>query len=206
VSTGVWALLAALGVGTVIGLVHRARDGRIRRNASPPEPSAPATSTPTGGSHEAPAGPGDTTGPGTPDGPGQGGPQQTDTTEDPGSVGTALPRAVRELLDEALDREDAERPSVVLVQLSTTFCAPCRHARVLLSDLAGRVTGLAHVELDLTRCPEVAEQLRVFRTPTTLALDAHGHELLRVSGVPRRDALLDALRPFLPEAAASGEH
>jgi thiol-disulfide isomerase/thioredoxin len=87
--------------------------------------------------------------------------------------------------------------AVTLVQVSTTFCAPCRHTRVLLSDLAGRTEGLRHVELDVTETPEVAARLGVLRTPTTLAFDPAGRELLRVSGVPRRDALLDALRPHL---------
>jgi thiol-disulfide isomerase/thioredoxin len=101
-----------------------------------------------------------------------------------------LPGPVRDLLT-----PDAH---VTLVQLSTTFCAPCRHARVLLADLAGRVDGLRHVELDVTNLPEVAAELGVLRTPTTLALDRSGAELLRVGGVPKRDVLLDALRPHLP--------
>ena len=86
---------------------------------------------------------------------------------------------------------------VTLVQLSTTFCAPCRHARVLLSDLAERTDGLHHAELDLTGRPDLARELSVLRTPTTLAVDERGTELLRVGGVPRRDALLEALRPHL---------
>ncbi|GAA1344908.1 TlpA family protein disulfide reductase [Saccharothrix algeriensis] len=102
-----------------------------------------------------------------------------------------LPEPVRELLDPPAP--------VTLVQLSTAFCAPCRHARALLADLADRTEGLRHVELDVTDRPEVATGLGVLRTPTTLALDASGAELLRVGGVPRRDALLAALRPHLPE-------
>jgi thiol-disulfide isomerase/thioredoxin len=86
---------------------------------------------------------------------------------------------------------------VTLVQLSTTFCAPCRHARVLLSDLASRTTGLHHAELDLTERPDLAKELSVLRTPTTLAIDGAGTELLRVGGVPRRDELLAALQPHL---------
>ncbi|WP_199444508.1 TlpA family protein disulfide reductase [Umezawaea beigongshangensis] len=100
-----------------------------------------------------------------------------------------LPEPVRTLL--------APGAAVTLVQISTTFCAPCRHTRVLLSDLAGRTEGLRHAELDVTRTPEVAARLGVLRTPTTLALDPAGRELLRVSGVPERSALLDALRPHL---------
>lgn len=99
-----------------------------------------------------------------------------------------LPAPVRDLL----------APGVTLVQLSTTFCAPCRHAKVILSDLADRTEGLTHAELDVTNLPDVTTRLGVMRTPTTLALASDGTELLRVGGVPKRDALLDALRPHLP--------
>lgn len=91
----------------------------------------------------------------------------------------------------------APEAAVTLVQLSTTFCAPCRQARVLLADLAARTAGLHHTELDLTERPDLARQLSVLRTPTTLAVDARGTELLRIGGVPRREALLEALRPHL---------
>lgn len=87
---------------------------------------------------------------------------------------------------------------VTLVQLSTAFCAPCRHARVLLSDLAGRTEGLHHTELDITNRPDLARELSILRTPTTLAVDGQGAEILRVGGVPKRDELLAALRPHLP--------
>ncbi|WP_394615052.1 thioredoxin family protein [Lentzea sp. JNUCC 0626] len=100
-----------------------------------------------------------------------------------------LPAPVRDLL---------VTPGVTLVQLSTTFCAPCRHAKVILRDLADRTDGLTHAELDVTNLPDVAASLGVMRTPTTLALTADGTEVLRVGGVPKRDTLLDALRPHLP--------
>ncbi|MGH3878509.1 MAG: TlpA family protein disulfide reductase [Actinophytocola sp.] len=89
---------------------------------------------------------------------------------------------------------------VTLVQLSTTFCAPCRHTRVLLSDLAERTEGLHHAELDVTDRPDLARELSVLRTPTTLAVDERGTELLRIGGVPRRHALIEALRPHLATA------
>jgi thiol-disulfide isomerase/thioredoxin len=87
---------------------------------------------------------------------------------------------------------------VTLVQLSTTFCAPCRHTRALLSHLADGTEGLHHTELDLTDRPDLARELSVLRTPTTLAVDAGGAEILRVSGVPRPAELLAALTPHLP--------
>jgi hypothetical protein len=49
----------------------------------------------------------------------------------------------------------------------------------------------------------VAQSLGILRTPTTLALTGNGHELLRIGGVPKGAALLDALRPHLPQLAAS---
>ncbi|UVS82465.1 thioredoxin family protein [Actinokineospora sp. UTMC 2448] len=88
--------------------------------------------------------------------------------------------------------------AVTLVQFSTTFCAPCRHTRVLLADLAERTPGLAHADIDLTDRPELARRMAVLRTPTTVAVDPAGAEILRVSGVPRRDELLAALRERLP--------
>jgi len=100
-----------------------------------------------------------------------------------------LPAPVRELIDPA--------SPVTLVQLSTTFCAPCRHTRVILSDLAAKTDGLEHRELDLTDIPEVATSLKVLRTPTTVAYSPDGAELLRVGGVPKRDVLIEALRPHL---------
>lgn len=133
--TGVWALLGALAVAGVIGVLLKVREGRIKKTGAVAE----------------------------------------------------LPAPVRELL----------APGLTLVQISTTFCAPCRHAKVVLRDLADRTDGLTHAELDVTNLPDVAAKLGVMRTPTTLALTADGTEVLRVGGVPKRDTLLEALRPHL---------
>lgn len=100
-----------------------------------------------------------------------------------------VPEDVRAVLD--------PRADITLVQLSTTFCAPCRHARVVLADLADKTDGLAHTDIDLTDRPELARRLAVLRTPTTLAVNARGTEILRVGGVPQRESLLAALRPHL---------
>jgi thiol-disulfide isomerase/thioredoxin len=135
--TGVWVLLGALALAVVLGLLLRAREGRIRV----------------------------------------------------ASTASSLPVEVRNLIDPS--------SPVTLVQLSTTFCAPCRHTRVILSDLASRTDGVEHRELDLTDLPDVASSLRVLRTPTTVAYGPDGAELLRVGGVPKRDALVAALRPHL---------
>jgi thiol-disulfide isomerase/thioredoxin len=112
----------------------------------------------------------------------------------PAATARPLPAPVAEALDPA--------SAVTLVQISTTFCAPCRHTRVILSALAEKTDGLHHVDLDVTEQPEVAQALSVLRTPTTLALAPDGRELLRVGGVPKGPELLAALQPHLTSTGA----
>ena len=81
---------------------------------------------------------------------------------------------------------------VLLLQLSSPMCTPCRQTAVQLGELANQ-PGLRHVEIDVADEPEVAARLHVMRTPTTIAFARDGRELLRVSGVPRRRELLEAL-------------
>jgi thiol-disulfide isomerase/thioredoxin len=140
---GLWVVLGTLGLGSLAGVVLKARNGRIQAAR-------------------------------------------------PASAKQALPGPVSGLLDPAA--------GVTLVQISTTFCAPCRHAKAVLSTLALNTEGLRHVELDVTDQPEVAQALGILRTPTTLALAADGRELLRIGGVPKGSDVLDALRPHLTSA------
>ena len=112
------------------------------------------------------------------------------------AAGPVLPGRARELPGPVTDVLDPAS-AVTLVQISTTFCAPCRHAKAVLAPLAERTDGLHHVELDVTNQPEVAQSLSVLRTPTTIALTPDGRELLRVGGVPEGPELLAALRPHL---------
>ncbi|MEU3272445.1 thioredoxin family protein [Saccharomonospora sp. NPDC006951] len=119
-------------------------------------------------------------------------------TEAEGRPEATLPEQVRAVL--------APATAVTLVQISTTFCAPCRHARAVLSSLAGRTEGLEHVDIDVTDQPSVAHRLGVLRTPTTLAFTSDGDELLRVSGVPKAADLLEALEPHLLPQIEHGSH
>ncbi|WP_016700218.1 thioredoxin family protein [Actinoalloteichus spitiensis] len=112
---------------------------------------------------------------------------------------TGVPERVRELAARLLagPEEDGRPATVALVQLSSTFCAPCRHTRVVLARLARSTPGLRHTELDLATAPEVGERLRISRTPTTLVLRADGSEAFRFTGVPKQEALAEALAPLL---------
>lgn len=165
-----WALLAAVVLAVAIGLTLRAREGRIRRNT---------------GTGRGVAGVDRGLGSAAVDSP---------------QWGDGLPEALRQhLVEEHSAGRDAPA-RVTLLQLSTTFCAPCRHTRILLSGLAERTAGLRHVEVDLTHHPEWSNPLGVHRTPTTIALDAGGRELFRVGGVPRRAELAETLHPHLDGA------
>lgn len=86
-----------------------------------------------------------------------------------------------------------EGDRVLLLQLSSPVCSPCRQTAAQLDALATERPGLRHVEVDVADAPETARALHVMRTPTTVAFDRDGRELLRIAGVPRRAELLDAL-------------
>jgi len=86
-----------------------------------------------------------------------------------------------------------------LLQFSSAFCAPCRATRQLLSDVAGRSDGVAHVEIDVAARMDLARQLGIRRTPTVLVLGPRGQVTRRASGLPRRADVVAAL------ALATGE-
>jgi thiol-disulfide isomerase/thioredoxin len=80
-----------------------------------------------------------------------------------------------------------------LVQFSSAFCAPCRATRLLLSDVAGMIDGVTHVEIDAESHLDLVRRLGILRTPTVLILDPSGTVVRRTSGLPRRPDLLAAL-------------
>ncbi len=85
-----------------------------------------------------------------------------------------------------------------LLQFSSAFCAPCRSTRRILSDIAGQVAGVTHIEVDAEHHLDVVRRLSILRTPTTLVLDAQGHEVVRASGAPTKAQVYDALASALP--------
>jgi thiol-disulfide isomerase/thioredoxin len=88
-----------------------------------------------------------------------------------------------------------------LLQFSSAFCAPCRATRQLLSDVAGRSDGVAHVEIDVAARMDLARQLDIRRTPTVLVLGPRGQVTRRASGLPRRADVVAALALATGEAA-----
>ena len=119
-------------------------------------------------------------------------------------VGLWLGRSGRRIARPLDPHDDAERLTVedigsrlgeraTLVQFSTAFCQPCRATRRILTDVAGRVDGVAHVEIDAESRLDLVRRLDILRTPTVLVLDADGRVVRRASGQPRKEDVLAAL-------------
>ncbi len=107
------------------------------------------------------------------------------------SEGPAEVVAPSVLADTDLDHTLGERAT--LLQFSSAFCAPCRATRRILTDVAGTVPGVEHIEIDAEHHLELVRRLGVLRTPTTLILDAGGREVSRASGAPTKQAVLATL-------------
>ena len=90
-----------------------------------------------------------------------------------------------------------------LVQFSTAFCAPCRPTRQVLTQVAGMVDGVSHVEVDAAARLDLARRLRISSTPTVLVLGPDGVIAKRAVGLPRKADVIAALgtviRPAAPE-------
>lgn len=83
--------------------------------------------------------------------------------------------------------------TATLLQFSSAFCAPCRATRRILTEVAEVVPGVTHLEVDAEQHLALVRRVGVLRTPTTLILDAHGAEVTRAAGAPRKEQVLNAL-------------
>ena len=80
-----------------------------------------------------------------------------------------------------------------LVQFSTAFCAPCRPTRQILTQVAGMVDGVTHVEVDAAARLDLVRRLNISSTPTVLVLDQRGAIVKRATGLPRKADVIAAL-------------
>ncbi|MFI0117380.1 TlpA family protein disulfide reductase [Streptomyces globisporus] len=80
-----------------------------------------------------------------------------------------------------------------LVQFSSAFCQPCRATRRTLTEVAGMVAGVAHIEIDAEAHLALVRELDITKTPTVLVLDAEGEVVRRASGRPRTVDVVAAL-------------
>lgn len=80
-----------------------------------------------------------------------------------------------------------------LVQFSSAFCAPCRATRRVLTEVAGMVPGVTHVEIDAEEHLDLVRELDILKTPTVLVLDIEGHIVRRATGQPRKADVIAVL-------------
>ncbi len=85
-----------------------------------------------------------------------------------------------------------------LVQFSSAFCAPCRATRRVLAGVAEQLPGVVHLEIDAESNLDLVRRLGIIKTPTTLVLDARGHEVVRATGQPRKADVLAAIGQAVP--------
>jgi thiol-disulfide isomerase/thioredoxin len=89
---------------------------------------------------------------------------------------------------------------VLLLQLSSPVCSPCRQTAALLTELAARRLGVGHREIDVAERPDIARELPVTRTPTVVAFGPDGSSCCACRGVPRLPELEAAIAPGRAEA------
>ncbi len=102
---------------------------------------------------------------------------------------------------DVLTSVDLEAPlgaAATLVQISTSFCQPCRATRVILHDIAASVPGVAHVEIDAESHLSLVRRLDILRTPTVFVLDSDGRIRKRAAGQPRKADVIAALGDVIP--------
>jgi thiol-disulfide isomerase/thioredoxin len=87
-----------------------------------------------------------------------------------------------------------------LLQFSTEFCAQCRPTRQLLTQVAGSLDGVRHVEIDAADRLDLVQRLRINSTPTVLVLGPDGVIAQRATGLPRRADVIAALGSVLRPA------
>ncbi|MEX0426780.1 thioredoxin family protein [Nocardioides sp. DS6] len=173
-STGLWIALVAVVVAVAFGAYRALTDGRFRGTRAVGGADAPGGSDAAAGDPDA---------------------------SDPAASGPAAPVAAASAgepgettwtsLAEAAGVAPGERAT--LVQFSSAFCAPCRTTRRVLADVAEAVPGVVHVDIDAEEHLDVVRRLGILRTPTTIVLDAAGHEVARAAGAPRKEQVLSAL-------------
>jgi thiol-disulfide isomerase/thioredoxin len=95
------------------------------------------------------------------------------------------------------DRADAKAAEfgsrATLVQFSTEMCARCPQVRRMLQAYVTDRDGLHHIEVDLTRRPDLSARYKVMQTPTTFVIDSSGAVRARFHGIPRPHTLDEAV-------------
>ena len=84
------------------------------------------------------------------------------------------------------------------VQFSTPICAKCPPTARLLQRIAAEHENVAHIEIDASERLDLARELDIMRTPTTLVLNSDGLVVARMSGAPNEHQAREALEAAPP--------
>ena len=89
------------------------------------------------------------------------------------------------------------------VQFSTPICAKCPPTRALLQRVAAEQPHVTHVEIDAAERLDLARELHIMRTPTTLVLNSDGVIVARMDGAPTEHQAREALEAAPPPSEYS---
>ncbi len=107
---------------------------------------------------------------------------------------------VDQLTDDAAGTPQTAGTGATLLQFSTEVCAPCVSTHALLGKIAAELDGVAHVDVDVTRRPDIASRFNLLQSPTTLLLDSRGVVRARIGGAPRPAEVRAELQRILAAA------
>lgn len=86
------------------------------------------------------------------------------------------------------------------VMFSTPMCAKCPGTARLLKEVAASERHVAFIEVDAAERLDLARELSIMRTPTTLVLDSNGVPVARMDGPPTREQAQTALDSVPPSS------
>lgn len=84
------------------------------------------------------------------------------------------------------------------VQFSTPVCSKCPPTATLLRRVAADYPQVVHIEIDASERLDLARELDIMRTPTTLVLNSDGVIVARISGAPSEAQAREALEAAPP--------
>jgi thiol-disulfide isomerase/thioredoxin len=102
------------------------------------------------------------------------------------------------LTNATLGRQRGEHAT--FVQFSTPMCAKCPPTRAMLQRIAAEQPHVTHLEIDAAQRLDLARELHIMRTPTTLVLDSDGVVVVRMDGAPSERQAREALAEVPPPA------